>query len=330
MRIWLTRAAAVLLALTAWVALSAFSPETKKITLALQKGGTAMWEISAIKALGLDKKHEIEIDVRPVADSRAGQVALQGGAVDVMLSDFIWVSIQRNQGADFVFVPHSLAVGGLMVDPAGSVSKIEDLPGKTIGIAGGPVDKSWVILQAYYQAKTGDTLADKISAKFGAPPLINELLASGQSQASLNFWHWNARAKVGGMSELISVKDMLAELGVTRQPPLLGWVFSAANERDKKAEFKQFLDASFDAKDALLHDDSVWDKIRGDMGVKDDDALFMALRDAYRAGIVTSYSQEDIDAASKSFALMAKYGGSQLIGDVPTLANGTFWRGYHR
>ena len=114
---WLSRAGALALLLLAWLTLSAFSPETNKLEVGLQEGGTANWEIAAIKALGLDKKHKIEIDVRPLADSRAGQVALQGGAVDVILSDFIWVSIQRNQGADFAFVPHSLAVGGLMVDP---------------------------------------------------------------------------------------------------------------------------------------------------------------------------------------------------------------------
>ncbi|MCB1516564.1 MAG: ABC transporter substrate-binding protein [Hyphomicrobiaceae bacterium] len=330
MKSWLGRAGALALIVIAWVSLSAFSPETKKIALALQEGGTASWEIAAIEALGLDKKHGIEIEVRPVADSRAGQVALQGGAADVILSDFIWVSIQRNQGADFTFVPHSLAVGGLMVDPNGAVQSIEDLPGKTIGIAGGPVDKSWVILQAYYQAKTGDALAGQITAKYGAPPLINELLASGQSQASLNFWHWNARAKIAGMQELISVKDMMAELGVARTPPLLGWVFSEANARKKKDELHAFLDASFDAKDALLNDDSVWEQIRGAMNVGDNDALFIGLRDAYRAGIITGYSQEDVDAAAQSFALMAQYGGADLVGDTPTLANGTFWRGYHR
>ena len=316
---------------TAWFATSGFGPESKTITLALQEGGTASWEIAAMKAAGLDEYHHIKVDVRNVADSRAGQVALQAGEVDAILSDFIWVSSQRNQGADFTFVPHSLAVGGLMVDPAGPVKTVADLEGKTLAVAGGPVDKSYIILQAYFNAKTGKILPDLINAEFGAPPLVNEMLTGGQAQAALNFWHFNVRAKLAGMEQLISVKDMLAELGVSKQPPLLGWVFSEKMARSKREEVQRFLDASFATKDKLLNDDAIWDTIRPNMkGADTDDALFVALRDAYRAGIVTSYGAADVSAATETYALIAKYGGSDAIGDKPDLAAGTFWSDYSK
>ena len=316
---------------TAWFATSGFGPESKTITLALQEGGTASWEIAAMKAAGLDEYHHIKVDVRNVADSRAGQVALQAGEVDAILSDFIWVSSQRNQGADFTFVPHSLAVGGLMVDPAGPVKTVADLEGKTLAVAGGPVDKSYIILQAYFNAKTGKILPDLINAEFGAPPLVNEMLTGGQAQAALNFWHFNVRAKLAGMEQLISVKDMLAELGVSKQPPLLGWVFSEKVARSKREEVQRFLDASFATKDKLLNDDAIWDTIRPNMkGADTDDALFVALRDAYRAGIVTSYGAADVSAATETYSLIAKYGGSDAIGDKPDLAAGTFWSDYSK
>lgn len=316
---------------TAWFATSAFGPEALTITLALQEGGTASWEIAAMQAAGLDEYHHIKVEVRGVADSRAGQVALQAGEVDAILSDFVWVSTQRNQGADFAIVPHSLAVGGLMVDPNGPVKAVADLEGKTLAVAGGPVDKSYIVLQAYFNAKTGKVLPDVITAEFGAPPLVNEMLIGGQAQAALNFWHFNARAKLAGMEQIISVKDMLAELGVSKQPPLLGWVFSEKVARAKKDEIQRFLDASFATKDKLLADDAIWDTIRPSMGpAAEDDALFVALRDAYRAGIVTSYGESDIKAATESFALIAKYGGTDAIGDKPDLAAGTFWSGYSK
>src|SRR5690606_5162762 len=145
---------------------------------------------------------------------------------DVILSDFVWVSIQRNQGNMVTSVPHSLAVGGLMVPPGTDIAAVTDLPGKTIAVGGGPVDKSWIVLQAYYASLAdGGRLVDEVEARYGAPPLVNELLANGEADAALNFWHWNARAKVAGNTELVTVADMLAELGVEREPPLLVWAF---------------------------------------------------------------------------------------------------------
>ncbi len=300
------------------------------LSLGIQESGTAQWEIETIKALGLDAKHGLTLELRPVADSKAGQIALQSGAVDVILSDFVWVSIQRNQGNMITLVPHSLAVGGVMVDPASGIDSVDDLKGKTIAIGGGPVDKSWIILQAYYASKTGGKLVDEVKAEYGAPPLVNELLGKGEANASLNFWQWNARAKAEGKVELLSVKQMLAEMGVAEPPPLLGWAFTDATAETKTDALKAFLDASFEAKQVLLTDDAQWETLKGVMKATDDEKLFSQLRDDYRAGIVTAYDPANIGPAQASFELMAKYGGADLVGDIPTLAEGTFWKGYSK
>lgn len=300
-----------------------------KLTIGAMENGTVFWELEAMKALGLDKANNVELEVRPLADAKAGQIALQAGEVDVILSDFVYASIQRNTGNMLSFVPHSLAVGGLIVDPAANITKVEDLKGKTLAISGSPVDKSWVILQAYYGSVTGGRLADEATVRFGAPPLINELITGGQAHASLNLWNWNARAKLAGKTELMSVWDMLKALGVSEQPPLLGWIFKDETAVSKNDALVAFLNASFATKAALLSDDAIWDTIRPVMRA-DDDALFKQLRDDYRLGIVKSYDPNNIGPAEQSFALMAEHGGPDVVGDVPTLAEGTFWKGYSK
>ena len=318
------------LAVTALALSIAVPAWAQQLSLGVQESGTVQWEIETIKALGLDKKHGVELDVRYVADSRAGQIALQAGEVDVILSDFVWVTIQRNEGGSTTMVPHSLAVGGLMVGADSGITKVEDLKGRTIAVAGGPVDKSWVTLQAYYNSVTGAKLVDDVTANYGAPPLVNELLGNGGADAALNFWQWNARSKVAGATELLSVATMLRDLGVSEQPPLLGWTFTDETGEAKHDALVGFLDASFEAKHALLHDDAVWEDLKSLMGAEDDEALFIQLRDDYRAGIVSSYDPTKTEPAQQAFALMAKFGGSDLVGDGQTLDPGTFWQGYSK
>ena len=61
-----------------------------------------------------------------------------------------------------------------------------------------------------------------------------------------------------------------------------------------------------------------------------DDALFTQLRDDYRRGIVTKYAASNMKPAEESFAVMAKFGGPDVVGDSTELSDGTFWKGYRK
>jgi len=320
---------ALLLGGAAAMPAAAFSPEVKPpVKVGVQLSGTAQWEMQVILDRGLDVEHGFTLELLDVADKQAGHVALMAGAADVILSDFVWVAALRAAGEAMTCVPHSLAVGGLVVPQDSPIASVADLPGKTIGIAGGPVDKSWIVLQAYFAQQTGGVLADQIEANFGAPPLINELLTEGSIDAALNFWHFNARAKAAGNIELISVHDMLTGLGVTTLPPMLAWVFREDLAAEKPEALRGFFDASFAAKRLMAHSDTLWDTLREKMNAVDDDALFTTLRDDYRRGIIAGFDDATIAAAAQTFALMAQYGGPDLVGDATEMDPGTFWSGY--
>ena len=90
------------------------------------KWGTANWELKTLTDKKLDNKNKYTLEVVGLGSKNASATALQGGEVDVILSDYIWVNRQRAEGADFTFVPHSLTVGGLITRPDSGINNVSD------------------------------------------------------------------------------------------------------------------------------------------------------------------------------------------------------------
>ncbi|PVV19034.1 MAG: ABC transporter substrate-binding protein, partial [gamma proteobacterium symbiont of Ctena orbiculata] len=174
----------------------------------------------------LDVKNGFTIKIVPLSSKNANSIALQGGAVDVIVSDWIWVNRQRAAGKDYTFFPYSLTVGGLYVRPDSGINQLSDLKQLKLGVAGGPVDKSWLLLQTYGRNQ-GLDIAAAVEPAFAAPPLLNQLMLKGDLPAVLNFWHYGARLEAAGMRPLIDVKSMLNGLDIKEPVPMLGWVFSS-------------------------------------------------------------------------------------------------------
>ena len=298
------------------------------VKVGVLKWGTANWELQTLVKKKLDQKNKYKLEVVGLGSKNASATALQGGEVDVILSDYIWVNRQRSEGANYTFVPHSLTVGGLIASPASGIQSVSDLKGKKLGIAGGPVDKSWVILQAYAKEKLDMNLKDEVEIVFAAPAVINEQMMEGKIDAVLNFWHFNARLKAAGMNEVISVKDVLSELNLNSQTPLLGWVFDKGWAEENTKAITAFLDSSFATKEILLNDLGNWEKLKKRMKAEENDILFTTLRDAYRDGIVGKFTKDHASSANKVFSVMATIGGEKLVGSAKTLDPDTFWGAY--
>jgi NitT/TauT family transport system substrate-binding protein len=305
----------------------AIMADGNRVRVGLLKFGTVNWEMDVIRSHGFAAREGIKLEVRPLASVNAINVALQGDAVDIIVNDWIWVSRQRAVGRDFTFVPYSLAVGSLMVHPDSGVNKLADLRARRVGIAGGPVDKSWLLLQVYARRTLGAELKNLVEPVFAAPPLLNQLMLEGDLSAALNYWHYGARLQAAGMKPLLGVADILPTLGVERPVPLLGWVFNARWAEQNPKAIGGFLRASRAAKQVLADSDAEWKRLQPLIRA-DDEATLQALRDGYRAGIPNCFGEPEIRAARRVFEIMAREGGEALVGSSGTLSAGTFWEGY--
>lgn len=309
------------LAIVALTAVQAVA-ETPVVKAAVLEFGTVNWELDTIKHHGLDAAQGFELDVQGMAGGAAAKVAFQGGAADVIVSDWLWVARQRAAGKDYVFIPYSKAVGGLMVAADSPVQTLADLKGGKIGIAGGPLDKSWLILRAYAEHTYGMDLAAETEQVYGAPPLIFKTALDGEADGAVNYWHFMAKMRAAGMRQVVDVGQAAEALGLDPETPLLGYVVRGEMLRDQPDLVQGLASASLAAKDMLASSDAEWDRLRPRMNAKTD-AQFEALKAGFRAGIPAP-GPVDEEAANRMLVLMGALGGSELIGDATELPEGTF------
>lgn len=295
--------------------------QTKTLKIAVLKFGTVNWELNTIAHHGFDTANGFSLQVQGMAGGAAAKVAFQGGTADVIVSDWLWVARQRAAGKDYVFIPYSKAVGGVLVGADSGVHTLGDLAGKKIGIAGGPLDKSWLILRAYAAQELGMDLMVDTEQVYAAPPLIFKSALSGDITAAINYWHFMAKMEAAGMRKIVDITDAASVLGLDPETPLLGYVVKGDMDPDV---MRGLYAASRAAKDLLAVDDIEWERLRPKMNSKSD-AEFEALKDGFRAGIPAAKVIDEA-AADRMLRLMVSLGGEKLLGQATTLPDGVFMR----
>ena len=78
---------------------------------------------------------KFNLKIIELASKNATAVALQGKAVDIIVTDWFWVSRQRSENRLFSFVPHSMAAGGLIVSKQSKINTDKDLENKKNNIS---------------------------------------------------------------------------------------------------------------------------------------------------------------------------------------------------
>ncbi|MDC1239832.1 ABC transporter substrate-binding protein [Litorivicinus sp.] len=314
----------LMLTLACGLILTSFSQtvEATSLKLAALKFGTVKWELQTIKDLGLDRKNGFELEVIDVAGKQGSSLSIQNDAVDVIVTDWLWVANQRSKGQQYQFFPYSKAVGGMLVANKSPINSLEDLKGKRIGIAGGPLDKSWIIIQAIGKKRHGLDLAKSNELVFGAPPLLFKQAMNGEIDAVINFWHYLAKLEAKGFRKVIDVQEAAGELGLSADTPLLGYVFKEAWAKANPQAVAGLYAASREAKSILATDDLAWEKLKTLMKPKSQEE-FIALRDAWRTGVPGQAI--DYSSAESMFAFMKQYGEGKLIKKDSSLDAGAFF-----
>lgn len=301
--------------------------DNTKVRVGVLKFGTVNWELKALKNAGFDAANGIDLEIVPFASGDATKIALQGGEVDIIVSDWLWVSRQRANDVALTFSRYSSSVGSMMVAGDSGLDTVADLKGKKIGVAGGPLDKSWLLLQGMARDQHGIDLAAENEIVFGAPPLLAEKTLSGELDANLNYWHYCARLEAKGFKRLVSVEDASNALGASGALSSLGYVFDEAWAAENEAAVVGFIKASKQTKALMNDSDEEWVRLADSGAIKDEGAALEKLRDRFREGIPARLLNDEIRDAEIIYRVLAKAGGEKLVGDSAVLVDGTYWEG---
>jgi NitT/TauT family transport system substrate-binding protein len=295
-----------------------------RIRVAAQRTGTLAWELDVIRTHGLDRKFGLAIETLELASTEAGKIALKGGSADLMLSDWLWVARERSLGDDLVFYPSSSTLGAVMVPAQSTIREIIDLQGKKLAVAGGPLDKSWLLLQALAR-RAGLDLKKQATVVYGAPPLLSEKALQGEIDATLTFWNFCADLESKGHKHAIAMDQVMKELGARKPVALVGYTFDGTWAAHNGSTIERFVAAARQAKDILASSEAEWQRLAPRIRITDAHALAI-YRQRYSEGVVRRPLAEEESDARALYLVLSEIGGGELVGPARELAVGTFYR----
>jgi len=294
-----------------------------RIRIAAQKTGTLAWELEIIKAHGLDKKADLDIQVVELASTEAGKIALRSGSADLIVSDWLWVARERSLGDKLVFYPYTSTLGAVMVPGNSTVGDLADLKGKKLAVAGGPLDKSWLMLQAVAR-REGIDLRTQASIVYGAPPLLSEKALQRENDATLTFWNFCTELEGKGFKRGIDMEAIEKRLGASGPVAMVGYAFDAGWAARNKSAVARFLDVAAKAKDILANSEAEWLRLAPRIGVSDQAGLEIYRR-RYSEGIPRRPIRDEERDAAGLYRVLVEIGGPELIGPARDLDKGTFY-----
>ena len=311
----LSRRALLTGAVAVAVAPSAFADGLPVFRVGTLPFGTARWEVQTITANGFDTAAGLKVENVPLASNEAAKIAFLSGSVDTVVNDLLFAARLKSEGKPILFLPYSSTEGAIMAAKASPIRTIADLKAKSIGVAGGPLDKSWLLLRAAATKEAGLDLAKDARPVFGAPPLLAAKVESGELDCGLLYWSSCARLRAKGYRQVISVEEIATALGATGKIALVGFLFQESAKAGMLAAFGK---AVRRAESRLADDPNAWTAIRPIMQASDD-ATFGALKQAYLRGIPRKQRAAEIADAQAFFSIVAKLGGPALVGDATSL-----------
>lgn len=281
---------------------NAFAEQLPQVRVAVLQSGTVNWELQHLKNQSYDRQFGFDLQINKVASLSAARLALTSDSVDIIVSDWLWAGKRNADGAQLRFIPFSSQIGSVIVKPGQTIKTLAELKGKNIGVAGGPLNKGWVLLRTAAK-DAGVDLEKEAKVQYGAPPLLSQALKRGQVDVLVTFWHYGARLEAEGYQRWLSLEGLMSDLGMKSKVPMLGYILKAGFANQNSVAVEGFTKAIQQTKNDLAENDTYWNGLRHLMKAENDE-IYQALIKGYRNGTPKSVDTDQISDAVRFFELI--------------------------
>jgi len=265
-----------------------------------------------METYGLPEEFGFVLEKITFADGSASRAALQSGAAEVAVLDWMDLARMRNHGVDVrAIAPFTTYVSVYAVPADSPVSAIPDLRGKRFGaFARNGVD--WIMFKALAQRTHGFDIDTEMEVTEGAPTLLRGLMEQGSLDAALLFSSITPPMIASGQFRaLFTAGDVAASLGLPRAPYLtlnMRGEYADANPEAARG----FVAAYQRVFDILMAEDEPW-AIRGAEMTMAGPALDI-YRDQMRGDMLRSFTDETPEIMGRAFAILLETAGPASIG----------------
>jgi NitT/TauT family transport system substrate-binding protein len=268
----------------------------------------------AIQQAGLDKKYGINIEIIDFAAPGQQYNMFRSGAADIAGGNFIDLLLQRKGGNAIQAIHGFQGYSNIfVVKPNSSVKEFADLKGKKVG-SFGTTFLDWLIARAAGKKAYSVDLQTDASVVPGAPPLLNQFLARGEVDATLQFSSLTlAPIARGEQRMLIDLPALMTAAGFRSDLFYVQWMITERWVKANREAVTKLPAMLNEAYAVLKRDDGLWPALAQRINVTDP-AITAAYRDLERRVDNPPYKAELIKPTQELLDAIIAIAGGQAVG----------------
>jgi NitT/TauT family transport system substrate-binding protein len=268
----------------------------------------------AVQQAGLDKKYGIKIEIIDFAAPGQQYNMFRSGAADIAGGNFIDLLRQR-KGGNAIQAIHGFQGynNAFVVKPNSSVKAFADLKGRKVGMFG-TTFLDWLIVRAAGKKAYNVDLQTDASLVPGSPPLLNQFLARGEVDATLQFSSLTlAPIARGEQRVLIDLPALMKAAGFRSDLFYVQWMITEKWAKANPQALTRLPKMLSEAYALLKQDDGLWPALAQRINIADP-AIIAAYRDLERGVDNPPYSAELIKPTQELLDAIVATAGEQAVG----------------